>query len=220
MRPGGLGFWLAFSAAFCGRVVSSVGHAGSGSLLWISLTRLDLAGLATRLCCSVLCAACSVLCAVCCRARCSLAARTPLAGPCRGAQEVRVRFGFRLTVVEHTSIFSITSHSGELGTTPPRSLVSCFLQTCDMSAPWVKGLVSAKDYRPDSKIASEPMGVGALQSKHRFRLRGGRNQKRFLTVLTAFGRPAAPFRCLGVHGGCARCTHATCRRRGFRAPAG
>ncbi len=44
-----------------------------------------------------------------------------------------------------------------------------------------------------SKIASEPMGVGALQSKHRFRLRSGRNQKRFfwriLTFLTFFGRP-------------------------------
>ncbi len=56
--------------------------------------------------------------------------------------------------------------------------------------------VSSKDFRPYSKIASEPMGVGALQSKHRFRLRSGRNQKRFLAVLTFFGRPAAPFRAL------------------------
>jgi hypothetical protein len=42
--------------------------------------------------------------------------------------------------------------------------------------------VSAKDFWPYSKIASEPMGVGALQSKNRFRLRSGRNQKRFLAV--------------------------------------
>jgi hypothetical protein len=34
--------------------------------------------------------------------------------------------------------------------------------------------VSAMDFRPNFKIASELMGVGALQSKHRFRLRSGR----------------------------------------------
>jgi hypothetical protein len=35
------------------------------------------------------------------------------------------------------------------------------------------------------------------------RLRGGRNQKRFLTVLTIFGSPAALFRGFGARGGCA-----------------
>jgi hypothetical protein len=53
--------------------------------------------------------------------------------------------------------------------------------------------VSAKDFRSFSIIDSEPMGVGALQLKHRFRLRSGRNQKRFWAVFDGFGRPAAPF---------------------------
>jgi hypothetical protein len=54
--------------------------------------------------------------------------------------------------------------------------------------------VSAKDFQPYSKIASEPMGVGALQSKHRFRLRIGRNQKRFSVVFDGFR--SAPIRAL------------------------
>ncbi len=66
------------------------------------------------------------------------------------------------------------------------------------------GSVSAKDFRPHSKIASEPMGVGALQSKHRFRLRSGRNQKRFLAVFVVFRPPRRSFPCIGARGGCAR----------------
>jgi hypothetical protein len=37
----------------------------------------------------------------------------------------------------------------------------------------------------------EPTGVGGLQSKSRFQLRSGRNQKRFLTVSDDFRRPAS-----------------------------
>ncbi len=68
----------------------------------------------------------------------------------------------------------------------------------------VHSSVSAKDFRPYSKIASEPMGVGALQSKHRFRLRSGRNQKRFLAVFDGFRSPRISFPRVGARGGCAR----------------
>ena len=60
--------------------------------------------------------------------------------------------------------------------------------------PWGTS-VSAKDFRPYSKIASEPMGVGAMQSKHRFRLQS-EIKSGFWRFLTVFGRPAAPFRAL------------------------
>jgi hypothetical protein len=62
--------------------------------------------------------------------------------------------------------------------------------------------VSTKDFRPNSKIALEPMEVGALQSKHRLRLRGGRNQKRkhFFYGFDGFRAPLSGF---STRGGCA-----------------
>ncbi len=95
-----------------------------------------------------------------------------------------------LEVRDHVGIFDLicTAQRRVLARLPMRPLHPGNLQGHLYRSPARAGAgrsVSAKDFRPYSKIASEPMGVGALQSKHRFRLRGGRNQKRVLTVLDA-----------------------------------
>jgi hypothetical protein len=87
---------------------------------------------------------------------------------------------------------------GGRGCAPPHA------PPCPMCPQGVCISVSAKDFRPYSKIASEPMGVGALQSKHRFRLRSGRNQKRFLAVFDGFRSPRRSLPRVGARGGCAR----------------